>query len=727
MSVQSQADVGALSIQGLGAFSTILATLSADNVSPIAMVQMEQLGSHFLTNGPHAEKCKGLMQRCSNTRIDRLGLLVGWRKNDAVSLMAHSAGGQAIALFCVCLNQLLGDDADVGVALSTLSSKLLPQGMHIASFAQLREVARLLSGKLNPLGFGNILAKETKRTHEVYEKLNSGMPTNMFSRIDVHGLSDVLVAISKALKEERSLCRISGSCGMSYILTMLQILFPRSLRITVEGFMVQDVQEPKIHIDVYATEITEPLRYRLEASLDADDAISGLIGPPDRSITRFRGLRPTKVNYTWSGWLKSMMEMMWLQHGLMIDADTLSALHDFALSLPSSMYLVNSPSRPSRPSKYHQSLQTLLGPYGSARMWKICNDMLLTTGSPAIRQSKITGRRFIQAIERSLERQHKFRHKEGEATSSGVANCWFGNSKASSGSPCKFSEILKELNGLIYHAILAFFVDSDANVAKCEAIAVWVPESMEVFDVVDDREICLQLEDFMLDLEGFNGNSYIISRNAFLIAMSINGTTMYPSILSTLRMPSRQALRYRLADGRLLFRDHAYRSLKDRPHFERPVELVECSRPQDDRRPSSSGVHEGTPSITVSESYNCLEIDSTLQYSGQVIPVSLRSIFESYSMLRWTQPCQHPMDQPLDIKHQGIHFTSVAGPCAPRTRSIAMTRDDPVAQLICCRNLPKVAVLQHECCLNCAIDQVEALLKEGDEGATAAEWTIICR
>ena len=726
MSVQSQADVGALSIQGLGAFSTILATLSADNVSPIVMVQMEQLGSHFLTNGPHAEKCKGLMQRCSNTRLDRLGLLIGWRKNDAVSMMANSAGGQAIALLCVCLRNLLGMNDRISDALSTLSSKLLPQDMHIASRAQLADVAGLLSEKLSPVGFGNILAKETKRTLEVYEQLKRKVPADMFNRIDASGLSGVLVAISKALKEERTLCRISGSRSMSYVLAILQILFPRSLNITMEGFIVQDVQEPKIHIEIYATETPEDLRYRLETSLDADDTISGLIDQPDWSRIQF-SRKDTRLNYTWSGWLKTMMEMVWLERGLMIDADTLSALHEFILSLPSSIYLVNPPYLPSRPSKYHQSLQTLLGPCGSARMWKICNDMLLITGSPAIRQPKITGRRFIQAVERSLERQHRFRHKEGEATSSGVANCWFDSIKASSRSPCEFSEIQKELKMLIYQAILAFFVDSDANVAKCEVTLVHNHKSILIFDVVDDREICLRLEDFMLDLEGFNGDSDIINRNSFLIAMSINGTTMYPSILSTLRMPSRQALRYRLADGRLLFRDHAYCGLKDRFHFREPGKLVECSRPQDDRRPSSSGVHEGTPSITVSESYNCLEITSTLQYSGQVIHVSLRRIFQSYSMLRWTQPCQHPMDQPLDIKHQGIHFTSVAGPCAPRTRSIAMTRDDPVAQLICCRNLPKVAVLQHECCLNCAIEQVEAILEGGDEGATAAEWTIICR
>lgn len=43
-SIQAQADVGALSLQGLSAFTTLLATLSADNVVPVAVLQMRDLG-----------------------------------------------------------------------------------------------------------------------------------------------------------------------------------------------------------------------------------------------------------------------------------------------------------------------------------------------------------------------------------------------------------------------------------------------------------------------------------------------------------------------------------------------------------------------------------------------------------------------------------------------------------------------------------------------------------
>ena len=126
--IQGQADVGALSLQGLGAFSTVLATLSADNVAPMAMIQLEQLGSMFPTNGDHAERVKSLLQRCSNVRLDRLTLLLGWRKNDSASLMANTAGGQAIALVSLCLINNF-KPSDVGLIFSRLCSELFSESM----------------------------------------------------------------------------------------------------------------------------------------------------------------------------------------------------------------------------------------------------------------------------------------------------------------------------------------------------------------------------------------------------------------------------------------------------------------------------------------------------------------------------------------------------------------------------------------------------------------------
>jgi hypothetical protein len=59
--VSPQVDVGGLSLRGLSAFSSILATLSTDDVAPAAMLQMERLGSFFPINGPKAAKVPDLL------------------------------------------------------------------------------------------------------------------------------------------------------------------------------------------------------------------------------------------------------------------------------------------------------------------------------------------------------------------------------------------------------------------------------------------------------------------------------------------------------------------------------------------------------------------------------------------------------------------------------------------------------------------------------------------
>ncbi|KAJ5759902.1 hypothetical protein N7520_007058 [Penicillium odoratum] len=99
----AQIDVGSLSLSGLGAFSTVLTALSADDVQPMTMVQLQNLGAAFPTSGLLAIKMPDYLLRCKSRRIERLGVSVGWRRGDSASLMAQSASGQAAALLAVCL------------------------------------------------------------------------------------------------------------------------------------------------------------------------------------------------------------------------------------------------------------------------------------------------------------------------------------------------------------------------------------------------------------------------------------------------------------------------------------------------------------------------------------------------------------------------------------------------------------------------------------------------
>ena len=131
-SVSLQADLGTLGVAGLGAFTQVLTAITADNVAPMALVQAEQLGSLFLCSGKFYKRMPDLLRLSSSYRMERLGLMVGWRKNDAPSYLANTAGGQSIALLIACL-QNLGSDSQVGEICHTLCRKLLSHEHNIVS------------------------------------------------------------------------------------------------------------------------------------------------------------------------------------------------------------------------------------------------------------------------------------------------------------------------------------------------------------------------------------------------------------------------------------------------------------------------------------------------------------------------------------------------------------------------------------------------------------------
>ena len=87
-SIATQLDIGGLTLHGLSTFSKMLATFSADDVAPTAMIQMERLGSMFLISGKYADRVPDLLQRYSSVRLDRTLISIGWYKGDSASIMA---------------------------------------------------------------------------------------------------------------------------------------------------------------------------------------------------------------------------------------------------------------------------------------------------------------------------------------------------------------------------------------------------------------------------------------------------------------------------------------------------------------------------------------------------------------------------------------------------------------------------------------------------------------
>lgn len=365
-SVILQSDVGSLGIQGLGAFTNMLATLSADNVTPMAMIQMEKLGATLPVSGKHAESVKGLLQRCNNVRLDRLALVVGWRKNDSASAMAQSAGGQAIALLSVCLKSLF-EDSDTGTILSRLCSKLCANSANVSSIPQLANVATLLGNKVAAIGFGNLLAHEVMRIQETYATLGySSGPPCLLEPLSIEMILDMLEKVSRALLQENEICRISGVCGMGLVVGMLQILFPCDTSLTIEGVVMQAVEHPKIRCEIADSEHDGFIRIHVETSISHTRPVN--LPFTDRKNGLGRYYHDLPYSFHWSGWLADYLRLILTERDLIIDRSIIEACCDLLIYLPASIRISATilsynykPERVAKPAATR--LLALLGPF----------------------------------------------------------------------------------------------------------------------------------------------------------------------------------------------------------------------------------------------------------------------------------------------------------------------------------------------------------------------------
>ena len=329
-SLSAQADVGTLSLQGLSAFTSVLATLSADNVAPVAMIQLENLGAMFPTNGDFAEKVKTRLQRCSDVRLNNLALVIGWRKNDSASLMANSAGGQAVSLLSLCLINLFSF-RDTGIILNQLCATMSTNSTKrsaIASVSQLAEAAKLLSGKLETLGFGNFLAHEIVKIHNVYTALGKAAPKNLLESLDVESVVQLLALTSRALVEDDKICRISGSRGMGHIFGLLQILFPRTTTVIIEGTIVESAA---IRVEFLSVWGDKPIEIYLETIISATSPMNLPIDPHvTLSTTNFS----PPYRFHWSGCLADSLQTYFLDLVLECDQNVLDACCELLMLIP---------------------------------------------------------------------------------------------------------------------------------------------------------------------------------------------------------------------------------------------------------------------------------------------------------------------------------------------------------------------------------------------------------
>lgn len=693
--VAPQVDVGVLTLNGLAAFTPVLAALSADDVTPLAMVQMENLGSLFHINGKYALQVPDLLQRCKSTRLDRLGLLVGWRKGDAASLMAQSAGGQAISLLSMCMTNLYGDD--IGLLFVDLSRKMLSQTIAISSPSQLVMVARILSAKLQMLGFGNILAAQVVRIYDAYKHFGKTVPDNFLDKITPGDMAELLHAMTRAVRKESIIVRITGSRSMGHILAIVMILFPEDAFVTMENVIVFKGLRKSILVEF--TDTNEITNFQVEWKLETQSAVPII---PIEKQTALDASSRLLYYYEWTGCMADMLQVMFMERGLICPEPLRVACCGMFEPLAKAVSSIG--NQFDTKGQLGNGLMKLLGPYPHERIDQVCqklwrvppgwarptssvkdaydNLVLAFAGAtPTVSCTCHSEKRCLsqprwESHWEDLERRMCPLYRLWVAV--GVAiNCGFGGLFVNAGTGATIVPMNRLSNGSLPHVITDLLDPT------------FEPPTVRI--IHGYSEIILGC------IRSFSGSPGSI-------AASSNSSTIYMAALQTRQLPTTMDALFILMEGQLIFNGRYHTSLQTDGLFrlEAEKDMRQGTQPV---IPSSIGEHSSFD-MTIRECLGYLQLNTTIVVGGGIVHLGLgESILASWE-LHVAEPCEHRAATPLEPQHEdAVLTTSLASPSAIEGKiAIVQVSRNPVAQLLACVRGVRT-LLQTNCCLNCAYEE----------------------
>lgn len=696
----SSRSTGGLSISGLAAFAPVLAALSADNVTPLAMVQMENLGSLFHINGKYAIQVPDLLQRCKSTRLDRLGLLVGWRKGDSASLMAQSAGGQAISLLSMCISNLYGSEGDIGLLFVDLSKKMLSQKIAISSPLQLVQVANTLSSKLEVLGFGNIIAAQVARIHDAYEHLGKSLSRNFLDKIAPRDMAELLYAMTRAVREESIVVRITGSRSMGHILAIVTIMFPEDAFVTMENVIVFAGLRKSILVEFMDSDgITN---VQVESKLQVQSAVP--IIPISERTPSGVGVEHAYC-YRWTGCMADMLQVMFMDEGLICPEPLRVACYGMLEPLAKALTFTSTNNHSVKTSlRGNHGMMKLLGPYPHERIDQICQKLWRIPPGWAKPASSLKSAFDILVL------------AFAEAMPTASCTCepkmecfpefvWRDHNNQSKLRSCLLFRLWGAVGETISRGFGCLFVNAGDGATIVQPKFTFLPSVPQLIsELLDPKHTkhsklsCGYNTIIHMCIMSFCGSTTGVGASS-------NSSTVYMTALQTPQLPNTMNTQFMLMEGQLIFNGRYHRSLQA---FGSPrPDLADKNIHQGAQPiiPSSIGEHSGLL-MTILEGIECLELKSTIVIGGEIVHLYIGNIILASWGVHEAEPCEHPANTPLEPRYKkAILTTSVASPSAIEGKiSIVQVSRNVVAQLFSCVENTRT-LLQKNCCLNCAYEE----------------------
>lgn len=670
--IEPQVDLGSLSLAGLGSFSTVLGTLSADDVQPIAMLQLEQLGAVFPISGPLRAQIPDHLQRCKSTRLERLGVMVGWRKGDAASLMSHSAGGQAVALLATCLENLYGNNSTATI-LHRVSRSLLPNSACLSSPKQLMQATDILSRKLGVIGFGTILALQVCRIQKEFNHLSQSAPPSLLAALTQDVACDILSKFSCALRETKSCLRVRGCASMGYIAALAKTLFCDDCIITVQNMIIhQGSSSASISIEITNSHGEKSLEIQEMGKIQSLSDVPVKPAQPSPSL-----------KFTFQGHMAAYMQLQLHEWGLLCSSDTMQAMGVCILSLSDLIFISVGESSSARPRPPTLQLGQILGEFPRAIVHRRCEVAL---GVPLPLKWGSFSEAFSQ-LKRVLA-------KSNHATT--LLEATKGINRQGDPTETLLRIIDEGVAGIIVHA------HEGAIWQERSDREIWYPSAS-----VQNRgatRIAVTPNELLYKLFSWD--------DANLLIKSEGTTTLVPSSILHLGNELCQNRGLELFDGTMWHNNHYHNQIfaeidcnfwtqQTAPPLSAPTGMKTV-------HPTGDGVHSNI-SLALTEHVHGLALECTFISGMQKQSINLRERVDQLFGLLDALPCRHSKKTPLDQKYvNGVQMNSVLTPDGRSGDQISLvqTAGNPTAQFLSLTKWES-AILCRRCCLNCAYEQAQ--------------------
>jgi len=692
----------------LASLSPLLRALSADNVSPLAVVQVEALGSCFHINGDLAAEVPDLLARSTSVRLQRLSHWVGWMANDTASAMAQTAGGRAGSLLSLALSEMYSEEK-TGVILYQLSSMNLPASNCHASPKQLGEVAAKLANKLKPIAYGSHLALHVTRLRETF--LNSGLdlPRDLVETTFTEDtMAEFLTALHATLFDETAVLFVEGSRALGYIVAMLTALCPNNLSIVVNDEIIfRGSTRPSVIVSLKGP--NQDTNFSLETIIG---------GVKTRKVTLAQFLRFSSRYNLWDGLSMRIEGGISDALNLLTASLALGPTYDLHLAIVELITaIVYSSSdedfrctKPGYERGYPpiKSLKSLLGPNFQTR---VRTGLMSAFGI----EPSMTSFDCLSAYQKLRESVNAIQSAVCPCDGLHCSRARPWSKEFVYNKTCPVFLLWDGVLDLITHAILWLFIEHKPGAVMTITSGSHNQAESFIKNIVNRRvdpensdtkyPVSQDYTTYDLHKDVLNIMSYSYADHSSLLALSNGGTSLYPSTIEFPATSIPQCVIYCLVDGRLHDGSHYYRSIVGDPTNANPSATSQKPILAEGTPigPSAVGTHSSLM-LTIRPVGDSLQLRTTIDIAGRIISADFCRLHLIRMGFSYTDPCSHnPRDNVDKENAKDIFPTSVGSPLAPEGYiAMVLTHGDPEAQFLC-GAVRGDSLLQSNSCLNCAV------------------------